>query len=352
MQSSPETYPIADFLKWHREKELILNPDFQRGSVWRDPAKSYLIDTILRGMPVPKILFRTKIDRQTKQIVREVVDGQQRLRAILAFANNQLTLGTRAREFRGKAYDDLDPDDQDRFLAYKLTTEQLVNASNEDVLEIFVRINSYTVPVNPPELRHAKYDTDFKWSVVETKKRLTTFWTLGSLTERERVRMMDASLVAEMYGILLDGVRDGGQNNITKLYENHKDAFPEQALVEERTLEVANVVQTLLAELTKEPIVGSPHALMLFAAVAHAKYGLAPGQLTGPELTLPEGLLSDEALARDNMKLINDVLALDEAPKGWATFWSASKSTTQRISSRRARFPVYLRALGPRPLVP
>lgn len=76
MQTSPETYPIADFLKWDREKELILNPSFQRGSVWKESAKSYLIDTILRGMPIPKILFRTKIDRRTKQIVREVVDGQ------------------------------------------------------------------------------------------------------------------------------------------------------------------------------------------------------------------------------------------------------------------------------------
>lgn len=352
MQSSPETYPIADFLKWHRERELILNPDFQRGSVWRDTAKSYLVDTILRGMPVPKILFRTKIDRQTKQIVREVVDGQQRLRAILAFANNELTLGTRTREFRGMKYDDLDPDDQDRFLAYKLTTEQLVNASNEDVLEIFVRINSYTVPVNPPELRHAKFDTDFKWSIVETKKRLTSFWALGSLSERERVRMLDSSLVAEMYGLLINGVTDGGQNKITQLYERHKDGFPEQGLVEERTLLVAEIVESLLADLAREPIVGPPHILMLFAAVAHAKFGLPPGQLQDDELERPSDALVDVASARDNVRIINEVLSQDRPSGRWGNFWTVSKSTTQRISSRRARFPIYVQALSPQPVTP
>ena len=148
-----------------------------------------------------------------------MVDGQQRLRAILAFTSDGLRLGSRAKEFAGLRYSDLEDEDQDRFLAYKLTTEQLVNASNEDVLEIFARINSYTVPVNPPELRHAKFDSEFKWSVVETKTKLHKFWELGTLSERERVRMLDASLVAEMYGILLDGVTDGGQPRINKLYE-------------------------------------------------------------------------------------------------------------------------------------
>lgn len=203
-------FPIAEFLKWNREKSLNLNPSFQRGSVWRDPAKSFLIDTILRGMPVPKILFRTKIDRHTQQINRDVVDGQQRLRAIIAFADNRLVLGPRSGELQGKRYQDLDADMQDEFLSYKLSTEQLVNSSDEDILEIFMRINSYSVVVNPPELRHAKYDSDFKWSVVSTVKEVPEFWQLGIMSERNRVRMLDASLIAEVYGLMVNGVSDGG----------------------------------------------------------------------------------------------------------------------------------------------
>ena len=53
---------------------------------------------------------------------------------------------------------------------------------------------------------------------------MTSFWTLGTLSERERVRMLDASLVAEMYGLLINGVTDGGQPKISALYERFKDS--------------------------------------------------------------------------------------------------------------------------------
>ena len=86
-----EQYRIHDFVTWDANKELVLNPYFQRRSVW-DPQASLLIDSILRRMPVPKIYMRTKLDVRTQRIRREVVDGQQRLRAILAFANNEFAL--------------------------------------------------------------------------------------------------------------------------------------------------------------------------------------------------------------------------------------------------------------------
>ena len=47
-------YSISDFLEWHRNGLLELSPDFQRREVWSEKAKSYLIDTILRGNPFQK----------------------------------------------------------------------------------------------------------------------------------------------------------------------------------------------------------------------------------------------------------------------------------------------------------
>jgi hypothetical protein len=77
MPSILEQYPISDFLEWHQKKTLILNPHFQRRSIWTPVARSYLIDTILRQMPIPKIYLRTKIEVRTRKTIREVVDGQQ-----------------------------------------------------------------------------------------------------------------------------------------------------------------------------------------------------------------------------------------------------------------------------------
>ncbi|MGH2547954.1 MAG: DUF262 domain-containing protein, partial [Thermomicrobiales bacterium] len=101
-RSSLQQASIADFLTWYRRKELVLNPTFQRRSVWSLDARSYLIDTILLGYSIPKIYLRTKIDTKTQLSVRDVVDGQQRLNAIIDFADNKLTLNKRSRDFEGK----------------------------------------------------------------------------------------------------------------------------------------------------------------------------------------------------------------------------------------------------------
>ena len=42
------------------------------------------MDTIIRGKPIPKVIIRQKINVTTKKSIREVVDGQQRLRTIIS----------------------------------------------------------------------------------------------------------------------------------------------------------------------------------------------------------------------------------------------------------------------------
>jgi len=65
-------YCIADFLEWNNNGLLELSPDFQRRTVWSEKAKSYLIDTIVRGRPIPKILISQKL--KSSRTVRIVVD--------------------------------------------------------------------------------------------------------------------------------------------------------------------------------------------------------------------------------------------------------------------------------------
>src|SRR4051794_1228376 len=108
--STPQHYTIADFLKWHDDDELVLNPKFQRGSVWPPAARTYLIDSLLRQYPIPKLLLRTTVDRDSRRTIRDVVDGQQRLRTIIDFAAGKFALGSKAAEFQGARYADLDDD--------------------------------------------------------------------------------------------------------------------------------------------------------------------------------------------------------------------------------------------------
>lgn len=60
---------------------LNLTPSYQRGDVWGSKDRSALIESILRGIPLPSIILLRKRGPEP----HEVVDGKQRLTAILRF---------------------------------------------------------------------------------------------------------------------------------------------------------------------------------------------------------------------------------------------------------------------------
>ncbi|MCR2816580.1 DUF262 domain-containing protein [Microbacterium jiangjiandongii] len=70
---------------WHifqlTKKKLNLTPSYQRGDVWRTGDRQKLIESILRGIPLPSIILL----RKGGAVPDDVVDGKQRLTAILRF---------------------------------------------------------------------------------------------------------------------------------------------------------------------------------------------------------------------------------------------------------------------------
>ena len=46
-------FKVGDFVSWAQTGQLDLRPHFQRRPVWKSGAKSYLVDTVIRGLPIP-----------------------------------------------------------------------------------------------------------------------------------------------------------------------------------------------------------------------------------------------------------------------------------------------------------
>jgi hypothetical protein len=346
-----EQFSIADLLEWFKKKRLKINPEFQRRDVWTPDARSYLIDTILHQLPLPKIFMRTKIDLRTQTSYREIVDGQQRLRAIFDFATGKLTLNKRAEDFVGLTYEQLDDQRQKDFLNYTVGVEQLINASDDDVLAIFSRLNSYTVPLSPAEKRHAKYKSDFKWSVHNSALRWEVLWNKFNLISvRQRVRMLDDSFMAELYGIHMRGVCDGGQVQINKLYDSCEGDAPDVASAERSVNSTLDYITSDFKGVVKNNLSIAPHFLMLYAAVAHARKGIPDGQMGELMPRRNQLALSDLEAVAQNLGRLDEVISEQEPPEHFFDFWEASKQT-HRIKGRRVRFPLYFKALLPGPLL-
>ena len=352
--SALEQYTIADLFEWYQNKRLVVNPVFQRRSVWTTTAKVFLIDTILRRLPIPKIYIRQKVDLESKQSYREVVDGQQRLRAIFEFASDRLTLTSRAGDLAGHRYTTLDADLQEAFLSYPLAVEHLINATDDDVLEVFSRLNSYTLPLNGQEERHAKYQGDFKWTVHEYARRWSVLWDqYGILSTRNRVRMGDDELMAQMFGILISGVTDGGQSKINGLYTKLEQGFDDKkAITRKLDSTVDYMVEHFGDILESTPLGNAANFPIWFAAVAHGLHGIPAGDV-GPEMpNQRDTALTDLESARNNLLTLADILDTPESnssslSKELHQYWAASRRSTQRISSRKPRFIVNYRALQP-----
>lgn len=343
--SKPITWQISDVIQWYRKKELIINERFQRHSVWTPQARTYLIDTILLELPIPKIYIRTILDPKRQTGIREIIDGQQRIRAICDFANNEFALSSRSELFKGKKYSDLCEADQEKFLGYTLTIEHLLNAPDDDLIDIFARLNSYTVTLNAAEMRHAKYQTEFKFAVRKCSQAHRNFIEKYNIfTTKRRFRMLDDEFLSQVYQIICEGVVDGGQRSVDRFYKSKTDdKFGDQTdkVYRKKIGEAVNVFDQYLSAFLNGSLARHYQILIMFAAYFHQKYGIPKGQLDS--LPSRKGLDSAQNIVS---KLAELERGVDAEERDFVKFIDASSGSTQRISSRKIRFQVFSNIFG------
>src|SRR6185437_14411618 len=91
-KSERSNFTTLDLQGWQDSKTLVLTPKFQRRGVWSVGARSFFIDPLIREMPVPPVFLRGRQSDDKKKIVREVVDGQQRLSTVLSYMKDEFKL--------------------------------------------------------------------------------------------------------------------------------------------------------------------------------------------------------------------------------------------------------------------
>lgn len=144
MEISKKPWPILSVCGFR--SRIDTNPDFQRPAVWSLSQKQLLVDTILRGYDIPKLYWR-KISKSPEKY--EVVDGQQRLRAIFEFHAGGFALPKDSDDIEGVVvarmkYADLPEDLRLRFDNYALDVIVLSETSEDEVREMFLRLQNGT----------------------------------------------------------------------------------------------------------------------------------------------------------------------------------------------------------------
>lgn len=243
------THSVSWVYKRHQADELELKPPFQRNPVWSDAQKSYLIDTILNGFPIPELYIQefTDSDGNDRHVV---VDGQQRLRSCIEFIENKFSLtGSDAGYLDGMSFDDLSTDQRQTIYNYNFVVRKLPEMDDDDLRAIFKRINKNTITLNPQELRHSTYSGQFigLMEEVANDERWADF---NLFTSNDVRRMLDIEFISE----IAIGILHGPQNKkstLDKWYAAYEVEFDKRSQLKTSFNKILGEVSTLLPNLGK-----------------------------------------------------------------------------------------------------
>lgn len=134
-------------------RQISDRPKFQRKYVWTDRLASRLIESILLNVPIPPCYLAQDSDYKL-----DVIDGQQRIFSIYRFVRNQFKLRDLEvlKDLNSKASFELPPTLRRKIETYTLRCVIVTNDSDPEIrFEVFERLNTNTMPLNPQELRNS-----------------------------------------------------------------------------------------------------------------------------------------------------------------------------------------------------
>jgi hypothetical protein len=345
MVVTPTGFTIAEYCEQMRNGRIVINRNYQRSpKVWPPAARSYLIDTILCGFSIPKLSLYQITDLKTRQTIKEIVDGQQRSQAILDFSDDKLRLTSNS-AFRGAVYSQLDEIQQQKFVSYQLSVDLFTSAVESEIRELFRRINSYNVPLNPQEKRHSVWQGAFKWFIVECSNQYAqALKEIGVFNESQLARMEDSRLLSDLCFAMLHGIASASENNLEKMYRENDPAFP---AAEACAKNLRFAMDTILSwkQLHQGALMKKYNFFTLTLAIIHAHNPLAPlqpiYQVDNPQATFQ----TDVVLS--NLSALANAQEEDATGGSFGAFVDAAAKTTDRKKPREERFRWMCAALQP-----
>jgi hypothetical protein len=346
MQINSNNYSVIEILEMLEQRKLIVNRDYQRGGgLWPDAPSAYFIDTILEGFTFPKIYVYEFMERSSRSLRKEIVDGQQRIGAIERFYGDKFVLRSDGPN-KGKKYSELDMDTQEKFLQYSVPVDVIRNASIAEILQMFRRMNAYTLPLNEAEKRHSSYHGLFKWFVNGIADENDEFFVeFGVLTRKQITRMADAALISDIVLALERGVISSSPADLSSLYKKYDLEFDVQDDYRTKLVGVFSFIVNDLGEL-RNTFMMKPYALhSLATALLHCKFGVNSISEEWGVATL-NAYSTNTVLARSLLRELADAHEGKDVEGPHAKYVWGCMSTTDRKARRTARVAAILRALG------
>lgn len=263
---------VSHSISWvqeeYRSVRLELRPPFQRKPVWTDKQRNFLIESILMEIPIPEVYIQVTQDEDGREHYG-VVDGQQRLRTILQFIGIereedqkgedhnlfQLDSLPKTSSQKDKTFAEVTGEERKRFFQYSICIRLLYTEDQREVEDVFKRLNKYTLPLRPQELRNATYHGSF--AKLSEKLADDDYWAVNKIITPAAIRRMaDIEMMSDLLIGLLHGPQGGSAKIIDQYYEGYEqyeEEFPDQDRVIRLFSRTHQTIKRLFPKISEVP---------------------------------------------------------------------------------------------------
>lgn len=209
MEYTSKILTIEELYEMITHGKIDLRPSYQRNFIWGKKDQQLLIDSILKGYPLPNF-FIYKNDSESF----EMVDGQQRAETICRFIKGAITSSDK-RHFSNI------PNQQD-FWKYRLVIIEIKNidtSKGEDIATFYALVNKQGNHLNTSEINKAQYANTPILTMIEGLINSEEMAQLDIFNSKTKSRMNDRALIEEIVAYLKSGFYDK-RDAVDAMYES------------------------------------------------------------------------------------------------------------------------------------
>lgn len=221
---------IQSLYGFYLSKIFLVNRRYQRKLVWTIDEKRSFIDSIMKGYPVPLVLLAETNDTSGRKL--EIIDGMQRLNAMMSFIEQEFDVGGSYFDLDTMADTKLLKDDAKleqklpildrkfcaKIVRYQVPLSVFQQTGNSHVDEVFRRLNSNGRHLSKQELRQAGALSNFASIVRKLSSNIrgdSSALDVLNLNAMKEISITNKSLD---YGISVESIFWVKNNIITKDY--------------------------------------------------------------------------------------------------------------------------------------
>jgi len=219
-------YPVEVIIEKFAKNDFFI-PDYQRQFIWRPADKSYFIESVMLGLPIPFMFWGECEDGRL-----EIIDGVQRINTLVEFIGNKFKLASlkKLTALNSFTFSDLD-EAQQRLLKNKALRIIVLDSLTTDELrrDIFSRVNRSGIQATDAEFRRGTYPGRFTDFIDKCRKN-PLFLSICTLSKKKEDRYEGFELVLRFFAFVNDykNCKHRVEGFLTDFLSNHQDTFDDE----------------------------------------------------------------------------------------------------------------------------